>query len=243
MPVGTPMSMPGWQASQARRSQNGEVIGPLTGQMSVPAAALDRAARAAAAAALGAARVIFACCAWRSTFSVALELVALGADRASSALLLVGARVVVADARVDQVLLDARDLAAALTRICAVSRCWRCSSVRRAPRGRDRVGVGRVAHARDDRAVLLGDALEEVRALEQVGEAVGAQHDADEVGLVGLVDLDEPRGEQRRGRRRAARAAGPGGRAGRGGSSWTRQLGALGVEVGLDPLLAGPQRA
>ena len=36
VPDGTPMSMPGWQRSQARLSQNGEVIGPLTGQMSVP---------------------------------------------------------------------------------------------------------------------------------------------------------------------------------------------------------------
>ena len=36
MPEGTPMSMPGWQASHARRSQNGEVIGPLTGQISWP---------------------------------------------------------------------------------------------------------------------------------------------------------------------------------------------------------------
>src|SRR3954462_6987677 len=30
------MSMPGWQDSHARDSQNGEVIGPLTGQMSPP---------------------------------------------------------------------------------------------------------------------------------------------------------------------------------------------------------------
>ena len=36
VPAGTPMSMPGWQDSQARRSQNGEVIGPLTGQMMPP---------------------------------------------------------------------------------------------------------------------------------------------------------------------------------------------------------------
>ena len=33
MPVGTPMSIPGWQASQGRGSQKGEVTGPLTGQM------------------------------------------------------------------------------------------------------------------------------------------------------------------------------------------------------------------
>src|SRR3954462_10442377 len=33
VPLGTPMSMPGWQLSQARASQNAEVIGPLTGQI------------------------------------------------------------------------------------------------------------------------------------------------------------------------------------------------------------------
>src|SRR3954465_1004729 len=36
VPVGTPMSIPGWQDSHARDSQKGEVIGPLTGQMSPP---------------------------------------------------------------------------------------------------------------------------------------------------------------------------------------------------------------
>ena len=36
MPAGTPMSMPGWQDSQARDSQKGEVIGPLTGQIRPP---------------------------------------------------------------------------------------------------------------------------------------------------------------------------------------------------------------
>src|SRR3954468_11951201 len=36
VPLGTPMSIPGWQASHGRRSQNGEVIGPLTGQMNWP---------------------------------------------------------------------------------------------------------------------------------------------------------------------------------------------------------------
>ena len=36
MPAGTPMSMPGWQDSHERDSQNGDVIGPLTGQISPP---------------------------------------------------------------------------------------------------------------------------------------------------------------------------------------------------------------
>ncbi len=36
VPAGTPMSMPGWQDSHDRASQKGDVIGPLTGQMSPP---------------------------------------------------------------------------------------------------------------------------------------------------------------------------------------------------------------
>ena len=36
VPEATPMSMPGWQDSHARRSQNGDVIGPLTGQIRPP---------------------------------------------------------------------------------------------------------------------------------------------------------------------------------------------------------------
>ena len=33
VPLGTPISMPGWQLSHGRTSQNGEVMGPFTGQM------------------------------------------------------------------------------------------------------------------------------------------------------------------------------------------------------------------
>ena len=36
VPAGTPMSIPGWQDSQARRSQNCDVMGPLTGQITSP---------------------------------------------------------------------------------------------------------------------------------------------------------------------------------------------------------------
>ena len=36
VPVGTAMSMPGWQFSHERDSQKGEVIGPLTGQTKRP---------------------------------------------------------------------------------------------------------------------------------------------------------------------------------------------------------------
>ena len=43
----------------------------------------------------------------------------------------------------------------------------------------------------DDLLVLLGDAAHEVAALEQVGEAVGVEDHVDDVGHVGLVELDE----------------------------------------------------
>ena len=55
------------------------------------------------------------------------------------------------------------------------------------------LGLSRsTAHALDDRPVLLGDPLEELRALEQVGEAVGLEHHGEGIGLVRLVELDEP---------------------------------------------------
>ena len=36
VPDGTPMSIPGWQDSHERTSQNGDVIGPLTGHTMPP---------------------------------------------------------------------------------------------------------------------------------------------------------------------------------------------------------------
>ena len=52
-------------------------------------------------------------------------------------------------------------------------------------------------HARHDRAVLVGDPLQELGALEQVGEAVGLEHHRERVGLVGLVELHQPVGQRR----------------------------------------------
>ena len=52
------------------------------------------------------------------------------------------------------------------------------------------------ADALDDRLVLLGHALEELRPLEQVGEAVGRQDHGERVGLVSLVQLDQAGGER-----------------------------------------------
>ena len=76
------MSMPGWHASHARRSQNGEVIGPLTGQMKRPPPLIGPAGippkpgperRSVAS--------IFACCAC-SDLDVLVELVRVLADGA-----------------------------------------------------------------------------------------------------------------------------------------------------------------
>ena len=55
--------------------------------------------------------------------------------------------------------------------------------------------VAQPAHAVGDLAVLVRDPLEELGALEQVAEAVGLQDHGDDVGRVGLVDLDEPVGQ------------------------------------------------
>ena len=51
-------------------------------------------------------------------------------------------------------------------------------------------------HARDDLAVLVGDPLQELGALQQVGEAVGLEDHGERVGLVGLVELDQPVGQR-----------------------------------------------
>ena len=68
---------------------------------------------------------------------------------------------------------------------------WRSSSASRRFSAATGVRLGR-AHAVDDARVLLRDALHELRALEQVGEAVGLEDHGDHVGLVGLVELHEP---------------------------------------------------
>ena len=51
-------------------------------------------------------------------------------------------------------------------------------------------------HTRDDLAVLVGDPLQELGALQQVREAVGLEDHRESVGLVGLVELDEPVGQR-----------------------------------------------
>ena len=118
---------------------------------------------------------------------------------------LVGARAVEPDPGVDEALLGARDLVAALLDDRGDALLADLELVQ-ARRGGRRVGLG-VVHELDDLLVLLGDALHELAALEQLGEALGGHDHGDDVGLVGLVELDEPL-------RRAPRGPGPGGRAG-----------------------------
>ena len=98
-----------------------------------------------------------------------------------------------------------------------------------------------VAHAVDDPGVLRRGPLEELGALEQVGEAVGLEHDGHHVGRVLLVHLHEPVGElharlrQPPAQPREAQALAPQ------VLLDLRELGALGVEVGLEPHLLGLQ--
>ena len=138
------MSMPGWHDSQARRSQNGEVIGPLTGQIMLPRAALDRAGgqRPVPPARSRSCAWIFACCglaarrgrprgAWRS------------ARTSRSACCLPACVLLVADARARRArsLTPATSLRRAST--TAVTCCWRASSAARRFVGRGRVGLRR----------------------------------------------------------------------------------------------------
>ena len=90
----------------------------------------------------------------------------------------------------------------------------------------------------DDPRVLVRDALHELGALEQVGEAVGLEHDGDDVGRVGLVELDEARWRARVRRPRGGRAGGRAAPLAPQLAPGPRELGALGVEVGLERLLA-----
>ena len=106
--------------------------------------------------------------------------------------------------------------------------------------GRDRP-AGR-AHLADDHDVLLAHALHEREAFEQVPEARGAQHDGHHVRGVGLVAGHELLGEDllrvRLVRLELDQADVGGDQLG----VQPGQLGALGVEVGLDPCEAARQR-
>ncbi len=99
-----------------------------------------------------------------------------------------------------------------------------------------------VADGGDDLAVLLADPLQVRAVLQQLREAVGVEHDADHVGLVGLVDLDEAGGQ------RSARAGQPRSQSRQAGAHVAqvllggRQLAALGVELDLDLVLSALER-
>ena len=97
-------------------------------------------------------------------------------------------------AAVEQPALDRRDLRAPVLDEQGDLALTRLGPVEALLGGR---GVGsRGADAVDDPGVLLGDALHELRPLKQIGEPVGLQDDGHEVGLVGLVEVDEPLGQR-----------------------------------------------
>jgi hypothetical protein len=97
-------------------------------------------------------------------------------------------------------------------------RSWTSEAI--SPLGLDRLGLGH-AHLGDDAVVLTADAARELRALDQVGEAVGVEDDAEDVGRVALVELDQ--------------AAGQGAAAFDQLGLEAREPGALGAQVVLDP--------
>ena len=171
---------------------------------------------------------------------VALELLALGAHRAQGARL-VGARAGQADLGVDEALLGAGDLVAALLDDRGELLLAALEDVQ-ALGGRRRVGLGG-AHDPDDVLVLLGHALHELAALEQLGEALGGHDHRDDVGRVGLVELDEALGERRAGLRQAGAQAHEAPALGAQVALGLEQLVALGVEVGLGVGLLALQRA
>ena len=81
-------------------------------------------------------------------------------------------------------------------RIVSAAVCLRSSSLASSPSDFWARALSTFTRAHD-LAVLVGDALEELGALEQVGEAVGLEHHGERVGLVGLVELHEAVGESR----------------------------------------------
>ena len=99
------------------------------------------------------------------------------------------------------------------------------------------------ATSADDALVLVVDALQELAALEQLGEAVRAEDHRDEVGRVGLVALDEPRGEQPAADGEAGLHAHLAGALEAQVRARAVELALGAVEVGLDRALAALQRA
>ncbi len=121
----------------------------------------------------------------RDTLGLTLELVQLAlvvhAPRAhlGQGAALVAARALVADAGVDELLLDPRDLVAAGQDDLGDPLLPALEAIQAGGRG---LGVHPgVAHRADDALVLLADASQELAALEEVGEAVGVEHDGDDV--------------------------------------------------------------
>ena len=188
------MSMPGWQDSQARDSQNGEVIGPLTGQImppepgwtgpagSVPALPPRDAAAWPRSSPAG------RCSAPTSSWScVALRRACRRARSACRARALEPPRV-----PMSSLLTSATSSRRVLDRggelLLARLERRRAASRRRSRRLRGRDAV-------DDARSWSEMRSHELAALEQVGEAVGVEDHGDEVGRVGLVELDEAGGQ------------------------------------------------
>ena len=106
--------------------------------------------------------------------------------------------------------------------------------------GRDRP-TGR-ADLANDVDVLLAHALHEFEALEQIAEPGRAQHDGDDIGVVGFVAGHELLGEHALGMGFVGLEPGQAKTGGGQLGAEPGQLGALGVQVGLDAAEAAGER-
>ena len=185
------MSMPGWQDSHERASQNGDVIGPLTGQISPPEPGLTGPAETGPE--KPASRAWIFACASRSAATSSWSCVAAIARAAQQRELRRSGRSR-SVAAVDQADAQRRDLVALGLDLRRHLRLALLEPVEpRLGRGRVLLGVGDDVH---DLRVLLGDPAHELGAADEVGEAVGLEHDGDGVRRIGLVEVDEALGER-----------------------------------------------
>ena len=189
--VGTAMSTPA--CSRPQRCPKGETTGPLTGQISWPEPCLTGAAAGDGLELRCVTRACSASSARRSPSSCTRLSCTCAEDR-PALVAHVGQLVL----RRDELVLRSRDLVA-----LGEDRVRRVLDLLLELGEQLLLLLGlrlQDADALDDRLVLLGDALEELGAVEQVGEAVGLEDHGERVGLVVLVDLDEAvrRGRPRR---------------------------------------------
>ena len=181
VPAGTAMSMP--SCIRPQRGPNGEVTGPLTGQMKPLAPPWIGPAGSVAVPSRLAAWICAWMSSWMSEMSPSSCSMLSSTESSDGGLARRGPR-------------RARPRGPRAGRGCARAR----PPSRRSRRASASIRVDRVARCRRAGSrtrptiarVLLLDSLQVLVALEQVVEAVGLEDHGEHVGLVGLVDRDQP---------------------------------------------------